>query len=355
MSHSVNTTFISDKTSKIRWKTDPFNDSNVFITGSWDDENNNLKLWEFQENKDDTDTYPFILKSCAFQGDVTELQFVDLDSFVVSSSYGSVYLMRITSNEKELIDIEACINWNKIHNFSENEVAPCTSLSCYKNDIVTCGEDGRINLLTSQHQNIVYSNNNADSCCINCVTFLKFNEVLTGNNRGLLKIWDFRQNQSSLCNSFILGQDQIAVTCVAVHPSQQHILVTGDEEGSITVWDLRKNTFPVNLLTVHTESISEIMFHPDHPDHLFSCSTAGEIWHWLSSSPATNTHTKLLNLQETDHNPWYISDNVKNKLEVFNLMPKLHFPINSLDLSRDRVLCGCDNEAIYLISNVNIN
>lgn len=30
----------------------------------------------------------------------------------------------------------------------------------------------------------------------------------------------------------------------------------------------------------HDQSISEVMFHPDRPDNVFTCSVNGELWHW---------------------------------------------------------------------------
>lgn len=105
----------------------------------------------------------------------------------------------------------------------------------------------------------------------------------------------------------------------------------------------------MNLLSAHSESVSEIHFHPDHPDQLFSCSSSGELWHWI-----TNRSGTLLSTENVETNPWFSTDSIKNKFEVFMLMPKLHKPVNSLDLNRNRVLCSCDNEAIYLINNVNV-
>lgn len=30
-------------------------------------------------------------------------------------------------------------------------------------------------------------------------------------------------------------------------------------------------------------SVSELQFHPERPEHLFTCSINGEIWHWKTS------------------------------------------------------------------------
>lgn len=35
--------------------------------------------------------------------------------------------------------------------------------------------------------------------------------------------------------------------------------------------------------------VSELMFHPERPEHLFSCSTNGQLWHWDSSKLSHTT------------------------------------------------------------------
>lgn len=72
---------------------------------------------------------------------------------------------------------------------------------------------------------------NADSCSLNCVTFIKHNEILTGNLRGLMKIWDLRSPTNEPSNTFMFSSDQVAATCLTVHPTQRHMVVAGDEEG----------------------------------------------------------------------------------------------------------------------------
>lgn len=55
------------------------------------------------------------------------------------------------------------------------------------------------------------------------------------------------------------------------------------------------------------------------------------------------------NSKETDC-PW-LSKNLKNRITVYSLIQNLHLPINSLDVRGNFVVCGCDNEAVYLISD----
>jgi hypothetical protein len=41
---------------------------------------------------------------------------------------------------------------------------------------------------------------------------------------------------------------------VVHHPTQRHMVLAGGEDGSLTVWDLRHNTFPVTLLSAHSDT-----------------------------------------------------------------------------------------------------
>lgn len=55
-----------------------------------------------------------------------------------------------------------------------------------------------------------------------------------------------------------------------------------------------------------------------------------------------------------EDNPWLSNDAVKHRMEVTQLMPLLHLPVNSLDLNRSRLVCGSDTEAVYIIKNLPI-
>lgn len=71
---STNVHFVSEKINKIRWRPDPFGNSHYFISGSWDNIDNSIKLWDFQEKEDDSDLFPFLIKSLPISGDITEIQ-----------------------------------------------------------------------------------------------------------------------------------------------------------------------------------------------------------------------------------------------------------------------------------------
>lgn len=53
-----------------------------------------------------------------------------------------------------------------------------------------------------------------------------------------------------------------------------------------------------------------------------------------------------------NENPWLNTDAVKHRLNVVSLMPKLHKGVNSVDVYKDKAVVGCDNEAVYVITDV---
>jgi len=86
------------------------------------------------------------------------------------------------------------------------------------------------------------------------VAFLKHNELVTGNFRGQLKIWDLRGLEDAPMSSFMPSREGGSTKCVTSHPTQRHIMLAGGQDGAITVWDLRKSTFPVNVLNAHSSA-----------------------------------------------------------------------------------------------------
>ncbi|CAH1175603.1 unnamed protein product [Phaedon cochleariae] len=344
MSHSLHGTFVSEKINKIRWRPDEFNNSHFFITGSVDNDQNNVKLWDFYENEEEDDIYPFLVSTFPYCGDVTEAKFLNADYFVTSSSSGSAHLIQIVPAYTESISLKNTITWEKGHHFKNGDPSSCTGLAVYDNDIITIGEDGCINLLNAKAPKVLRRIDDADSCSIHCVIFLKHNEILTSNLRGQMKIWDLRSQNNVASSTFMISGDQVTPTCLTYHPTQRHLVVTGDDLGALTTWDLRNSTYPVNVLDAHDGGVAEVLFDADRPDRLFSCSGAGQLWRWGTRGAGGNATPDV----------WLAPDNVKGKLDVFALMPTLHQPINSLDLNRNRVICGCDNEAIYLINGVDM-
>lgn len=66
--------YVGEKVNKIRWRPDVFGHAHFFVTGSWDNIGNTIKLWDFQEREDDMDIFPYLVNSFPIEGDVTEIQ-----------------------------------------------------------------------------------------------------------------------------------------------------------------------------------------------------------------------------------------------------------------------------------------
>lgn len=83
-------TFVSQKISKIRWIEEQYVEGNSFLTGSWENAENSIKLWTHKFSEDGTDTSPQEKAEILFPGDVTELLLLrnNSENFVASSSTG---------------------------------------------------------------------------------------------------------------------------------------------------------------------------------------------------------------------------------------------------------------------------
>ena len=126
----------------------------------------------------------------------------------------------------------------------------------------------RMHLSNLKRKEPIRSYDKADSCSLNSVLFIKNDEIAAANMRGQLKIWDVRSNTNTPTSTCILSNDQVSIGCVAKHPTQQHILCSGSEDGILAFWDLRSQVHPITLLKAHEQSVSEIHFHQQQPDHL---------------------------------------------------------------------------------------
>jgi len=133
-----------------------------------------------------------------------------------------------------------------------------------------------------------------DPLSIYTVAFVGSSEIVTGNSAGQLKVWDLNsasKKPTVIMNANMLLNNLYGVSCIAVHPSQNHAVIVGYQSGCMDLWDIRMGSGcqPVaNLLTQNQGgSVSEIYFHRNNPDNFFSCSQSGELCHWLPSGSSS--------------------------------------------------------------------
>ncbi|XP_054768862.2 nucleoporin Nup43-like [Lytechinus pictus] len=394
--------FVSQKVGKVRWQPSSFKGiqfSDTFLTGSWDDEENKISLWKVPgvQNKagaagawqqdypqqrttalegqaGEEEQEPVLLCQMKHDGDVTDIQFVNQDVFLASSSCGSVQAFRCN---KAKGDFAPSQKWSGIHHHPA-DTCSCTCIAVNGTDISTCGEDGRINVLRLEHRQPIRTIDEADSCSINALTHLKQHEVITVNSAGQLKIWDLRQPGSQPTRFFIVSGEKVPLHCVDRHPTQPHLVATGGQNGILNIWDMRKEQLPVTLFEVHQSHVWDVKFHPTNPNNLFTCSDDGTVLHWDATKGHSSTGSAFRNINtptgpnpssnlllrgstrtappvdsETS-SPWLSSETTSNQLEINHVLPGNCNPVNSLDVEGPQLICGTDGEALYYIPNMNI-
>lgn len=361
--------FVGQKISRIRWR--PRSDTSTlsashFITGSWDDQNaNSISFWT--HSPDFPGGEPQSLAQISHVGDVNALQFLSPELFVSGSSTGSIHLYRLLResavNHGSGWKIVNQANWDKIHHGAFG-LSSSNAVSVNGDAIASVGQDGRIFLLNIKQKSPIRKIDQADSCSLTAVQFVKHDQIITANMRGQMKLWDLRSNDDNPVSTYFLSHtDQIGITCLDRHPTQAHVLCTGSQDGMLAIWDLRGgNNYPVTLLNAHQHPVSEVQFHRQQPDHIFSCSQNGDIWHWDASAVTranllhygnqTANSSAIINNETSNSSPWLNSEAVKHKVESLALMSKQSLPINSLDASGSSLIFGGDNEAIYVFPSV---
>ncbi|CAK1544378.1 unnamed protein product [Leptosia nina] len=338
MSLDVEGTFVSQKISKIRWIPEDYVETKHFFTGSWDDEDNSVKVWAFERLHEDEDVdSPRQLSEYSVPGDVTEIKFTEKNKVAVSLSNGEVSLLEISAYERQT-PLREVYKWKQLHHIS-SERCSCTALDTFEGEIATVGEDEKVNILSSRRGDITRSITDVDSCSIHSVCFLKLSEVITGNIRGHMKIWDIRSDNNKPAASFLLAGDELAATCIVRHPTHPHIILAGSESGSIAVWDLRMNQFPTSLIKAHSSGITEMHFHPENPNKFLTSSLSGDLWDWDMESLTKKSADTYLPVDD------------KESMNVNTLISGLHKAINTVHCDKGRILCGADNEAVYLMNN----
>jgi len=373
--------FVYKKVNKVRWRPSLSQTGHIygslFLSGSWDDTANNVTLWSWNgddsgsaENENNFEVSKPVPAAAALeepemlayfdhtlQGDVNDIQFLNPDFAVVASSSGTVTLLRLSRDiAPDCMSsgwvLQEATKWENLHSggFSANAVASVSG-----ENVASVGEDGKVFVLNAKYKQPIRVYEKADSCSLTSSIFAKSDQLVAGNMRGQLKIWDLRSRDDEPSVTCVLSNDQIGITCVTKHPTQSHILCTGSEDGMLAFWDLRKEKHPVTLLSAHAGAVSEVQFHAQQPDHMFSCSQNGEVLHWNGSNINNKPSSSIFGGHVTTTNvscPWLNSEAVKNRVEVSNLMVKQPLPLNSLDSIGNSLLFGGDNEAVYVIPDI---
>uniref|UniRef100_UPI00358FECB8 nucleoporin Nup43 n=1 Tax=Myxine glutinosa TaxID=7769 RepID=UPI00358FECB8 len=357
---------VAQKVSKVRWQ--PGSEAvrqvpDVFATGSWDDEaHNRVSLWKLGDmtvaaSAERNYAGPRLLCSLDHPGDVTDLQFLDQEQLVAASSTGTVSIIRRHPNETLVIAHQ----WEHLHGL-HSEPSPCTSVAFNSPDIASVGEDGTLNLLRVDTGQRSRTYEKADCTALNDVAFLSTSELLTVNTIGQLKVWDVRHETCEAVRVFSMAGSHSPLLCLDRHPMQGHVVAAGSQQGSLHVWDIRKGSLPVSILDAHKGAMWEVRFHPTVPNHLFTCSEDGSLWHWALSGQGKRSgirghqqvQSSLSDHASTLINNWVVEDPTLTNLQITNLLPEGGLSMNSLDIFGQFLVCGSDREAVYVVSQLGV-
>ncbi|XP_065341877.1 nucleoporin Nup43 [Cloeon dipterum] len=337
------------KTSKVRFlpsKTKHDNDVGVFLSATYEEENNELCMWsvdpmaQFEESGEKLNLKCSL--NCEF--DCVDMKISDSGRVFLCWSDGSCGMFTVYPT------LQPSFTWQNLHRSGGQLHCACRGVDVMGEDVVTVGDDGKLILLNSYNQTPIKSID-ASSVGLTSVCFSKHNEVVTGNSRGQIAFWDLRSEGGKptgvLCLSRLRGEKTVHPTANSQekHPTRTHLLLSGGSDGCVTLWDLRNAKFPVEFERTHTGPVLEAHFHPEMQECIVSCSSSGDAFLWDCSLPSTpSTFNPIAN----DQDAWSSVGRAHHP-QVTTLLPKVtETSVTSLALSHNMIVCSKDPGFLFV-------
>lgn len=229
----INSSFVSERINKVRFlENDNFQEPDLFVSAS---SSSNIALWKLVNNEFsdemENDYTPKAVAKFKLTGDVTGLEIVDHSNFAASAGSG-ISCIHI-NRDLEGNNLFENFQFKNLHKFKTGDSALCTGLSVFEDNICTIGEDGRVCVLSLQSQKVLMELEHVDSVTQTAVNFINYKELLTGNRLGIMKSFDLRSGSKEPTAIFPIScedeKKSNGVTCIANHPTQQHIVSIGFE------------------------------------------------------------------------------------------------------------------------------
>ncbi|RLV95696.1 Chromatin assembly factor 1 subunit p50 [Spathaspora sp. JA1] len=261
--------------------------------------NSNIKInkLDFNPDKEELEFSPSnnraklkVLQKINHLGDVNKVRYMPQKPDILASAnnLGDVVIYDRTKHKSFNNSLIDDTDISKVEIRLSNSVMSCSS------DIFAL--DWNLNhqglLLSGDMQGIVnlydlkkYSNNALNQCRyfenenvgINDIQWLPAHDSLFGavDDQGSVKIYDTRENNPVVVSVQISSH---GVDSISFNPGFSSGFATGDSQGIIKIWDLRsltqQQTQPVQELTnVHTDSITQLSWHPKFHNVLASSSS----------------------------------------------------------------------------------
>uniref|UniRef100_A0A915KWZ6 Nucleoporin Nup43 n=1 Tax=Romanomermis culicivorax TaxID=13658 RepID=A0A915KWZ6_ROMCU len=263
-----------------------------FASGSWDDgSNNEVAIYRVETAPDcrqseGTETIfgeeKRFVKCASFltSADVMDLDYITSDKLIYCSSEGDLTLLNYNQANSQLKRIN---RWTKLHD------GCCTALSVFGEEIVTVGEDGRLNFVNLSKMNDAKTSSISNLCedkkpysPFYSINRLGKNEIIAGNSLGQIMVVDLRSENGENFLPLVLPclNRTGAATALEKHPAQPHLLIAGYQSGDAGFWDLRSPNIPVFVSSAHSGPIWRAKFHPYYCNNFFTCGEDGRLIHW---------------------------------------------------------------------------
>uniref|UniRef100_A0A182P7J8 Nucleoporin Nup43 n=1 Tax=Anopheles epiroticus TaxID=199890 RepID=A0A182P7J8_9DIPT len=329
---------LSNKMSHVRWLPHQTEDEHFFVTGSWGERVNTVRLWNlvYDELGGDDETgvplSPKLTAEFGVTGDIVGLEFIDDKLLASVTSEGTLSVLDLNRESTLSCDFTHKYNMHDLHMFNGNR-SVCTSVSAFNQYITTGGEDGCVNIVAADAGQVVRTiRDTENSSSIQCITFIYPDLVMTGRQYGLIDCYDTRDDQSKpvfsveTCYEGDRGLNK--PTCMNYFPRNKQIVVIGLESGPIIMWDIRKPYGASLLCGGHEHSVTDIQFAKEEQNFMLSTDMGGRLTQWTLNGSAARVEDFI--------------ESRRPRLSEFK-------PINTVDMNLRYMLCGGDSEMLYML------
>ncbi|KAG0296482.1 Nucleoporin Nup43 [Dissophora globulifera] len=283
----------SRKVSKVRWlerSTFPEKDLHFATALHLDGKANTIAIWSCQNQRqfeivkaEDVKSKfnPTQLAEAPHRGEVLDMRVVEgQDSLLVTaSSLGEISLYKAKVREGSGSSLENVAR-HRHHGFPNLGVAEATSVSVRPqalNEIASVGEDSRLVLMGTENIQKTLQRSDYVGAGLTAVCWRSSSSLAVATKIGQVRVFDRRD--IAKCVATMQDPQQLhPLTCIAQHPVEVHRLATGNDDGAISIWDVRNMSQPeVKSVKIHNSVVWEVMFHPNQPHNLISCSQDGTL------------------------------------------------------------------------------
>nr|XP_040224646.2 nucleoporin Nup43 [Anopheles coluzzii] len=326
-----------DKLSRVRWLPNQTEDEHFFVTGSWGERVNTVRLWNLVHDRltDEDDTgVPLVPQPTAkfgVTGDIVGLEFLDDKHLAAVTSEGTLSVLDLNRESRLSYDFTHTYNLHDLHTNGGVRSA-CTGVSAFDQYLVTGGEDGTVNMVAGDAGKVIRTIRDPDGGAVQCVSFIYPDLVIVGQQYGVIDCYDTRDESSkpvfSVETCVEEDRDLNKPTCINHFPKNKQVVAIGLESGTIILWDIRKPYGASALCDAHTTPVTDIQFAKEEQDLMVSADMAGLVTQWTLNSSSSLVE--------------YFIQSRRFRLKEFK-------PINAIDMNVRHMICGGDAEMLYLL------